>query len=201
MPSQTQVGPGTLVELSYTLFDEDGDPVDVATSDDPLAYVHGYGQIVPGLERALEGMTAGQKREVVVEAREGYGERDPEGVFELDKAEFPEADKVKLEDEFEAEGPDGHAVLMRIVEILPESFMVDLNHPLAGQRLRFEVTVEDVRPATDEEIAAAEEEMSGDHDHAGCCGEDHDHEHDHEHAHGHGTLIQLGKKGAPPKPS
>ena len=197
-PSTTQIGPGTFVELSYTLYDEDGDVIEKAEPTAPLSYVHGYGQIIPGLERQVEGMSAGQQREITVPSGEGYGDHDPEGVFEVDRSDFPNPENIKINDEFVAEGADGMNVPMRVLDILDDTFVVDTNHPLAGQRLRFEVTVSAVRPATAEEIAQAEADLEEhDHDHDGC---DHDHgDGGHSHGHGAGELVQLsGKPRSPP---
>src|SRR6185503_2602532 len=78
------IAPDTLVTLSYTLFDEQGEAVDRATKAEPLTYVHGYAQIVPGLEKGLEGLRAGERRELVVEPADAFGEHDDGGVFEVD---------------------------------------------------------------------------------------------------------------------
>lgn len=191
---RTQIGPGTHVALSYVLFDEDGDVVDQADEGEPLEYVHGYGQIVPGLERALDGLFAGAAKEVTVEVDEAYGPHDPEGVFEVDKTDFPDPTTVQINDEFMAEGDDGLEVPMRVIDILDDAFVVDTNHPLAGQRLRFQVKIGAVRPATDDEIKQAEHDLAHaeehDHDHSGCG---HDHSHDHEQT----GLISIGKKPLP----
>lgn len=177
--STLSVGPDTFVTLSYVLFDEEGEPVDRATKAEPLTYVHGYAQIVPGLERGLAGMHAGDKAEILVEPDEGFGEHDDEGVFEVDKADFPDSGEVTPGDEFVAQGPDGEAIAMRVVEILPEAFVVDTNHPLAGQKIRFEVEVSAVRPASEDEIAQAQadlEQQAHAHDDDACgCGHDHSH--------------------------
>ena len=195
MDIATQIGPGTLVEISYTLYDEDGEVVDVASTEQPLVYVHGYGQIVPGLERGIEGMFAGQGREVKVASGDAYGDHDPDGVFQIAKADFPEADKVELEDEFIAEGSDGSEMPLRIIEILPDAFVVDANHPLAGVTLHYSVAVREVRGATDDEIEAAASEFDeAAHVHGDDCGHDHSHGHDHVHAPEAGSLVQLGKK-------
>jgi FKBP-type peptidyl-prolyl cis-trans isomerase SlyD len=186
----------TVVTLSYVLFDERGETVDQATGATPLTYVHGYAQIVPGLERSLEGLVAGEKRDLTIEAVEAFGERDDEAVFEVEKADFPEGE-VAMGDEFVAEGPDGEPIAMRVIEVLPDAFVVDTNHPLAGQRVRFEVEVTDVRPASEDEIAEAQAELEDridEGDHSGC---DHDHDgpHDHDHPHPHdGGLVRLSKK-------
>ena len=184
------IAPDTLVTLSYTLFDEQGEAVDRATKAEPLTYVHGYAQIVPGLEKGLEGLKAGERREIVVEPADAFGEHDDGGVFEVDKEDFPESGEVAPGDEFVAQGPDGEPIAMRVVEVLPEAFLVDTNHPLAGQTVRFEVEVSEVRAAAEEEIARAQSELEQRiaHTHDGCCGHDHDHDHHEE----PGTpLVQL----------
>jgi FKBP-type peptidyl-prolyl cis-trans isomerase SlyD len=194
------IGPDAFVTISYVLFDESGEPVDSATPAEPLTYVHGYAQIVPGLERGLAGCHAGDRRELTVAPDDAFGARDDEAVFEVEKADFPNHGDVAVGDEFVAQGPDGDAIAMRVVEVLPDAFLVDTNHPLAGQKVRFEVEVASVRPASEEEIAGAqadlEQELHGD----GCCGHDHDDGHDHgddhhhEHHHGAPALVQLTKK-------
>jgi FKBP-type peptidyl-prolyl cis-trans isomerase SlyD len=95
-----------------------------------------------------------------------------------------------------AQGPDGEAIAMRVVEVLPEAFVVDTNHPLAGQTLRFEVEVSSVRPASEDEIAQAQADLEHqlEHDHSGC-GHDHGDGHGHDHAHSHDEpLIKLSNK-------
>jgi FKBP-type peptidyl-prolyl cis-trans isomerase SlyD len=187
------VAADTFVTLSYELFDEHGEAVDRATKSDPLTYVHGYAQIVPGLERGVEGMKPGEKRTFRVEPEDAFGDHDDDGVFEVEKGEFPNAGEVKAGDEFVAEDADGDHIAMRVVEVLPEGFLVDTNHPLAGQTVRFEVEVEAVRAATEEEILHAQAELDellddGD----GCgCGHDHDHEHGHDHGHGDAALAST----------
>jgi FKBP-type peptidyl-prolyl cis-trans isomerase SlyD len=208
----TAIASDTVVTLTYVLRDATGAALDDGEgSDEPVSYVHGYAQIVPGIERQIEGMRAGDKRSFTVAPDEAFGERDEEGVFEVDKGDFPDAARVKVGDEFDGEGPDGDPITMRVVEVRPDGFLMDANHPLAGQTLNVEVSVSAVRAATEEEIAAAqaalEAALSGggcacghdhdhDHDHAGPDHGDHDHPHDHDHDHGHGPsgLIQLGKK-------
>ncbi len=177
------VAPDTYVVLSYELFDEQGEAVDRATKSDPLSYVHGYAQIVPGLEKGVEGMKAGERRTIRVEPEHAFGEHDDEGVFEVEKAEFPNEAKVAPGDEFVAESPDGSQIAMRVVEVLPEGFLVDTNHPLAGQTVRFEVEVTSVRAATEEEIASAQSDLDDLLDEGDGCGCGHDHGDDHGHAH------------------
>jgi FKBP-type peptidyl-prolyl cis-trans isomerase SlyD len=159
-----QVGPDTFVTLAYTLYGEDGEVIDRTDEEQPLSYLHGYGQIVPGLERGIEGMSKGDRRSIVVQAEDGYGEYDSEMVFEVDKSDFPRPDQVAVGDEFVAESDGEEAVSMTVVEVHEDSCLVDTNHPLAGEVLRFEVTVLDIRPATDGEIRKAEEALAPDED-------------------------------------
>lgn len=210
--SDLVIAADTVVTLSYVLLDEQGETVDRVTAEEPLTYVHGYAQIVPGLEKQLEGLRAGEKGTFVVEADEAFGDRDEEGMFSVDRTEFPEADDVAVGDEFMAEGPDGEPIAMRVVEVRPDELVVDTNHPLAGQRIRFEVQITEVRAAGEQEIAQAQAELEqvlAEEEEGGCgCGHDHgehgdhdhgDHDHDHgDHAHAHddgqGPLVQLGRK-------
>jgi FKBP-type peptidyl-prolyl cis-trans isomerase SlyD len=200
------IAPDTVVTLSYVLFDERGEAVDRAGEDEPLSYVHGYAQIVPGLERHVEGLHAGDRREFTLLADEAFGDRDEDAVFEVDKNDFPDAGDVAVGDEFMADGEDGEPIIMRVLELRSDGFLVDANHPLAGQKIRVEVAVAAVRAASEAEIAEAQAELEGAASACGCGHEhgagDHDPGHDdhagHEgHDHGHETapeLIQLGKK-------
>jgi FKBP-type peptidyl-prolyl cis-trans isomerase SlyD len=215
------IAPDTVVTLSYALFDERGEVIDgagtlVASESaeaspnprsgdspcEPLTYVHGYAQIVPGLERQIEGLHKGERRTFTMAPDEAFGDRDEDAVFEVEKSDFPDADEVTVGDEFMAEGPDGEPFAMRVVEVKPDGFLMDANHPLAGQTLRVEVAVEAVRTASEEEITAAQAALE---DEAGVgwgCGHDHDHDHDHDHEHEHDDhdhehehvpLIQIRK--------
>jgi len=193
MSSSLAIGPDAHVTLTYILFNEDGDAADRATAQEPLQYIHGYAQIIPGLERALAGMQAGQRREISVPPDDAFGHHDDDGVFEVDKADFEGSEDVALGDEFIAQGPDGSTMAMRVIEVLPDAFVVDTNHPLAGQTVKFQVEVNEVREATEEEIANAQVDLerraAGVHDEAGCC--DHDHDHDHHHP---APLVQISQK-------
>lgn len=202
MSHATQVGPDTVVTLAYTLYGEDGEVIESTGEGDPgLEYVHGYGQIVPGLERAVEGMVAGQERSVVVQPADAYGDYDDEGVFEVSREDFPEPDQVKVDDEFVAEGDDGDQLALRVVEIRPEGFLVDANHPLAGENLKFDLEVLDVRPATAAEIAEAEEAL--DEGEGGCCDDpSHHHGEGDDHAdHAASDVVPLGRKPAKTPPT
>jgi FKBP-type peptidyl-prolyl cis-trans isomerase SlyD len=201
------IAPDTVVTLAYVLFDARGEAVDRAGKGEPLTYVHGYAQIVPGLEKRIAGLRAGERRTFTLEAEEAFGERDEDAVFTIDREDIPQAERVSVGDEIAAEAPDGDTITMRVLEVRDDGVLVDANHPLAGQSVRFEVEVRAVRPASEAEIAEAQADLEdriahGDDDEDACaCGHDHhdhDHDHDHDHGHDHGPsgveLIQIGRK-------
>lgn len=193
----TAIGPDTCVTLSYTLFNEKDEAVDSATESEPLTYIHGYAQIVPGLEKRLEGLHAGDQKSFVLAPDEAFGERDEDAVLAVDKADFPDSAEVVAGDEFMAHGPDGEPIAMRVIEVQDDLFVVDTNHPLAGQSVRFEVSVRSVRSASEEEIASAQAELEERIDDAddGCgCGHDHGEDHEHHAPEGDESLVQLSKK-------
>lgn len=172
------IAPDTVVTFSYVLYDERGEAVDRMPPDNPMTYVHGYAQIVPGLERQIEGLAAGAKGSFAVDPEEAFGEHDEDAVFSVGRDDFPESGAVAVGDEYVAEGPDGEPMPMRVLEVNGDDVLVDTNHPLAGQKIRFEVEVASVRPATEEEICAAQDEiekLAAEAHEEGCgCGEDHD---------------------------
>jgi FKBP-type peptidyl-prolyl cis-trans isomerase SlyD len=191
------------VALSYVLFDQDGNVAAQADREDPLTYVHGYAQIVPGLERGVAGMAKGERREIVVDPEEAFGDPDEKAVFEIDRADLPDLGRaLQVGDELVAEDDEDDQLLMRVVEVRKETVLVDTNHPLAGQTVRFVVEVCDVRTATDDEIAEAEADLES-RANVMCCGDgehthEHHHDHDHEHPHAHHgheqDLVPLRRK-------
>jgi FKBP-type peptidyl-prolyl cis-trans isomerase SlyD len=152
---------GTVVSFNYTLTDDDGAVLDSNERCDPLSYLHGYNNIIPGLERALEGAAAGERTQVVVEAVDAYGEVDPGAIFELPKDQFPEEVPVAPGAWFIGETADGE-VPMTVLQVSDDQVLVDANHPLAGKRLHFDVEIVDVRPASDQEKRLGRPEDSGD---------------------------------------
>lgn len=151
------IQPNARVVLEYELRDDEGKVLDSSAAEggEPIVYVHGYGMIVPGLEAAIGGLRVGETKEVAVAPEGGFGEHDDELVLEVDRSDFPRPGEVKAGDELVAESPDGDEAIMRVLEVKEDSVVVDANHPLAGKSLLYKVTVKDVRPASDEEIAAA----------------------------------------------
>ena len=157
MATKATIEPNARVVLEYTLRDLDDDVLDTSSDEDgePIVYVHGYGMLVPGLEKALAGLAAGDEKEVVVSPEEGFGERDEELVLEIDRSEMPRPDAVEVGDELVAESPDGDEAVMRVIEVKEDAVVLDGNHPLAGETLRYSIVVREVRPATEEEIEEA----------------------------------------------
>jgi FKBP-type peptidyl-prolyl cis-trans isomerase SlyD len=155
--SKATIEPNARVVLDYTLRGTDDDVIDASDSEggEPIIYVHGYGMLVPGLERALTGLAVGDERDVIVSPEEGFGERDEELVLEIDRSEVPRPDAVTVGDELVAESPQGDEAVMRVVEVTEDAVVLDGNHPLAGETLRYSVIVREVRPATEEEIEEA----------------------------------------------
>jgi FKBP-type peptidyl-prolyl cis-trans isomerase SlyD len=147
-----KVGKGSVVSLDYRLHLGDGVVIDASAPDEPLTYLHGEGQIVPGLEKALEGLSAGEARQVVVAPDDGYGPSDPGAVQEIARTSFPPGVQLQPGMELLAHGPEGQPVPFLVRDVGLETVVIDLNHPLAGKTLHFDVTVREVRQATGDEM-------------------------------------------------
>ena len=160
-----KISNGNVVGIDYSLHLGDGEVVDASAPGEPLTYLQGEGQIVPGLESALEGLDVGDRKQVVVAPAEGYGEHDARGIQEVPNGAFPPDFDPKPGMELTAEGPQGEPVPFVIREVRPETVLIDLNHPLAGKTLHFDVTVREVRAATEEERAHGHAHGAHGHDH------------------------------------
>jgi FKBP-type peptidyl-prolyl cis-trans isomerase SlyD len=141
-----------VVCMDYTIRLSNGQVVESSVGHEPLTYMHGRRQIVPGVEKAIEGLEAGALTEVVVPPAEAYGERDAAGVFVVPRAAFPSGEEVGPGMMFSASRPDGKSITFRVVEANTELVLVDTNHPLAGETLHISIHVHYVRPATTTEI-------------------------------------------------
>ncbi len=141
-----------VVTLHYTLRDEQGVVIDSSSGRAPLSYLHGKGNIIPGLEQALAGKTAGDKLDVTVAPEQGYGRRDERLVQILARNLLGEVAELKPGMQVRATGPKG-ARLVNVVRVERDFVTVDGNHPLAGRTLHFSVEVADVRKATHEEVS------------------------------------------------
>jgi len=145
-PPVPAIAAGSRVSLEYTLSDDAGTVLDSNKGRPPLTYVQGEHQIVPGLERALDGMHAGEEKKVVVAPADGYGAVDPAAVTEVPRDLVP-ADARVVGTELVARSPQGATRLVRVKEVKAETVVIDLNHPLAGKTLHFDVKVVGVEPA------------------------------------------------------
>jgi FKBP-type peptidyl-prolyl cis-trans isomerase SlyD len=151
-----QLGPGVWARLRYRVFDAEGEEVEGAGGE--IGFVFGYGTLLPRLEAELEGLTPGATRSVELPPEDAYGERRPELELEVAREEFPS--DVTAGDRFELERDDGSEVVVRVLDVSDLGVIVDFNHPLAGQRVRFEIEALEARAASAEEIELAEAALS-----------------------------------------
>ncbi len=159
-----QIESNSVVTLHYTLKDNDGNIID-QSDDGSFLYLHGAMNIIPGLENALTGKTAGDELSVSVSPEEGYGVKDPERIQEVPKEMFEGNDDIQVGVQFHAQGPDGAAVVVTVTEIQDDVIVVDGNHALAGVDLNFDVKVVEVRAASEEEITHGHVHGPHGHDH------------------------------------
>jgi len=140
-----------VVSIHYTLKNKEGTVLDSSSGSEPLAYLHGFGNIIPGLENALEGKEKGEKLSVSVEPEQGYGARDEQLVQAVPRSAFKGVDDLAPGMQFQAQGPQGTRLVV-VTQVAQDVVTVDANHPLAGQTLHFDVEVSEVRDATAEEL-------------------------------------------------
>lgn len=140
-----------VVFIHYTLRDEEGRVLDSNVGDEALPYLHGHGNLIAGLEEALEGHATGDRFEVTVPPEEAYGERDPEGMIEVPRSTLSEEVEVEIGNHVQAMGPEGR-IEFTIAGFDDEMVILDGNHPLAGLTLHFEVEVGAIRDAHPDEI-------------------------------------------------
>jgi FKBP-type peptidyl-prolyl cis-trans isomerase SlyD len=157
-----EIARDTVVSIDYTLTNDDGEVLDQSESGEPLSYIHGSGQIIPGLESALVGKKAGDAFTIRVLAAEAYGEHDPELVVSAEKNQFgggePEVGmRVQADDEGEE--------VLTVTAVDGDVVTLDGNHPLAGVPLTFEIKVVSVRAATEQELSHGHAHGSHGHDH------------------------------------
>ena len=149
----------------YTLTDDDGQQLDSSAGGEPLAYLHGAGNIVPGLENALEGKSIGDSMTVAVPAADGSGESQPELIQEVPRESFQGVDDIQVGMQFEAQTGNGQSVPVTVTGVTDEFVTVDGNHPLAGKNLNFDVSITDVRDASQEELDHGHIHGPGGHNH------------------------------------
>lgn len=148
----SQIEDGKVGIFHYTLTNEEGTVLDSSEGNDPLAYLHGYHNIVPGLESQLTGKSIGDKFVAVVLPKDGYGEMDPEGFVQVPEEQMPEGIQFQAGMQMMAEGEDGHPVPVWMDDYQDGIFTMNFNHPLAGVTLIFNVEIVGVRDALEVEL-------------------------------------------------
>ncbi|GGJ45539.1 FKBP-type peptidyl-prolyl cis-trans isomerase [Deinococcus roseus] len=149
MSKDLSIAANKVVELDYVLT-IDGDVIDKTEPGEPLLYLHGAGNLIPGLEKELEGKVVGDALSVTIDPADAYGEWDEQAI-EVFSAENFEGG-VEVGATYYAENPDGTMMPFTVVEVRDDQIVADFNHPLAGQTLHFEVKVVNIREATEEEL-------------------------------------------------
>jgi FKBP-type peptidyl-prolyl cis-trans isomerase SlyD len=157
-----QISDKTVVDIHYSLKDKQGELLDSSEGRSPLAYIQGIGNIIPGLEKALEGKTAGDKIQAVIQPEDAYGVRDEQLVWTVPKSNFQEQSEVRINAQFRVETDQGMRVAT-VTGVEGDNVTVDLNHPLAGEELHFDVEVINVREATKEELSHGHVHHGDDH--------------------------------------
>lgn len=159
-----QIAEGTVVSIDYTLKNKHGEVLDSSAGNEPLAFIQGAGQIIPGLEKALEGKAEGDKLQTKIAPEAAYGARDDALIVTLPKDRFRGVEAIEAGMQFQASTPQGPR-LMTVQKVEGEHVTVDGNHPLAGEELDFDVTVRGVREATEEEMSHGHVHGPGGHSH------------------------------------
>jgi len=159
-----QIADGCAVAINFTLTNDAGEVLDTSYNREPMAYVHGTGNIVPGLEKALTGKQVGDTLKIDVPPEEAYGAHQPTLVHEVPRSALHGVEKIEPGLQFEAESADG-PVTATVTEVSDDKVILDGNHPLAGQRLHFEVEITEVREASAEETQHGHVHGAGGHRH------------------------------------
>lgn len=147
------IGDNSVVRMHYTLTNSDGEVLDSSSGGEPLAYLHGAGNIIPGLERELTGKVTGDSLTVVVAPEDGYGEVHEELFQVVPREAFQGIDTIEPGMNFQAQGEGGQVQSIVVAKVDGDQITVDANHPLAGVQLHFDVEIVEVRDASAAEIA------------------------------------------------
>ncbi len=158
------IGKHSVVSIHYTLRDEEGEVMDSSEGKEPLAYLHGENNLIPGLENELQGKTAGAKFQATIAPGDAYGEVNDEFIQTIDKQMFQGAESIEPGMTFVAQGQGGQQRQVRVVKVEGDDVTIDANHPMAGKTLHFDVEVVEVREATPQELEHGHVHAGG-HDH------------------------------------
>ncbi len=146
-----QVADDKVVYIQYTLRNKEGSVLDSSSQESPLAYLHGRGNIIPGLEKALSGKSEGERINISIEPEEAYGDRNETLIQTVARNAFQGVEEIQEGMQFQAQTPTGPQ-LITVTEVKGEEVIIDANHPLAGETLDFDIEVVNVRDATKEEL-------------------------------------------------
>jgi len=147
---------GLVVQLDIDLKVKGGEVIESSKKSGLVAYTHGQGQMLPGLEKQLEGMAAGEEKSGVIPAKDAFGTEESQATMKLPRAEFPKDSKIKVGDRFEAKGPTGTPVTLNVIEITDEAVTTRVVHPLAGKDIEFRAKVVSVKPPLPKKAAIEE---------------------------------------------
>lgn len=171
------IKPGQVVKFHFILRNgATGDLLDTSEEDDPMAYLHGHQELVPGLVEALEGRSLGEVFEVTIPVQRAFGPHDPDGVFTIDRSQLPPELVPTVGMTLSSEMPHGDIAQLQVIAVEGQQVTVDANHPLSGIDLHYRIQVLELRDATAEEIEHK-------HAHEGAMAHDHSHGHSHDHGH------------------
>ncbi len=154
-----------VVAIDYTLSNDAGEVIDSSAGAEPLVYLHGAGNIIAGLEKALLGKAVGDELDVSIEPEEAYGEYSAELITNLGREMFEGVDELEVGMQFHASAPDGGMQIVTIRDIDGDQVTIDGKHPLAGQQLNFKVKVVSIRAASEDELAHGHVHGEGGHQH------------------------------------
>ncbi|MCK4898365.1 MAG: peptidylprolyl isomerase [Anaerolineales bacterium] len=161
----SEVADNVVVSVDYVLRVDDKSEIDRSAEGSPLEYLHGYKNIIPGLEKELNGMTVGDEKDVVVQPNLGYGDRDPDSVVEYPRDSFPSTLDLEVgEPVMMRDNQNGESHKAYISELRTDTVLLDFNHPLAGETLHFSVKIAGLREPTSEELTHGHVH-NGSHDH------------------------------------
>ena len=160
-----QVAKHAVVLIDYTLTGPDGKIIDSSKGKQPLPYIHGTGNLIPGLEKALEGKAAGDQLKVTIAPEDAYGKRDESLLQSVPKSAFQGVPDIKPGMQFRSQSPQGVATVVTVTKVEGDAVTVDANHQLAGVPLTFDVTIKEVRKASQEELAHGHVHGPGGHHH------------------------------------
>ena len=169
-----KINDNAVVTVDFEMKNQDGKLIDSTNEGGPMVYLHGHGNIMPELEKALADLEAGAEFSVELAPEDAFGEKSEDKVFTVSRSDF-EAPELKVGMQFQTADKNNQPVIATIIDLKDDNVIIDENHPLAGMTLTFKGNIKEVREATQEEISHGHIHAQGGHDHKeeasnGCCG-------------------------------